>query len=168
MERILLPPAPICAALKGLVTFLIPAVLISFPYPSRADWSSTSSSQLILKVDPTSGTAKAAGANYAVQGNGLAGTPVLNSGVAPAVGLALIPIEPGAAFSLNMAVKPADTLTTVSPTGALPGYTEVSIQQPGSAGSLAGTVSSPTTGNATAGGPGTSATLTQSNTFSVF
>ena len=33
---------------------------------------------------------------------------------------------------------------------------------------LSGTISSPTKGAATAGGPGTQATLTQSNVFSVF
>lgn len=136
--------------------------------PAWADWSSTSSTQLILKVDPASGTAAAAGANYAVSGNGLAGTPTLNTGAAPAPGLALAPMSAGANFSLMMSVRPADTLTTVSPTGALPAYTDVSIQQPGSAGGLMGTVSSPTSGAATAGGAGTAATLTQSNTFSVF
>lgn len=136
--------------------------------PARADWSSTSSTQLILRVDPASGTAKAGGATYAVSGNGLAGSPTLNNGAAPAPGLALTPMTAGASFSLMMSVKPADTLTTVSPTGALPAYTDVSIQQPGSAGTLTGTVSSPTAGAATAGGPGTASTLTQSNTFSVF
>jgi len=168
MERILLPPACIWAALQSLATLVLPAVLISFPCPSRADWSSTTSAQLILKVDPASGTAKASGQNYSIGGHGHAGTPVLNNGAAPAAGLALTPISAGAAFSLMMSVKPADTLTTVSPTGSLPGYTDVSIQQPGTAGSLAGTVSSPRSGSATAGGAGTSATLTQSTTFSVF
>jgi hypothetical protein len=144
------------------------ASLLSIGSPSLADWSSTSSTQLVLKVDPASGSAQAAGATYAISGTGLAGTPVLNSGVSPAAGLALTPINAGAAFTLTMAAKPADALTTVSPSGALPAYTDVDIQQPGSAGTLAGTVASPTSGAATAGGPGTSATLTQSNTFSVF
>lgn len=147
------------------LSFLSLCVVVS---PARADWSSTSSTQLVLKVDSGSGTAKAAGQTYAIAGNGLAGTPVLNAGAAPAAGLSLTPINAGAAFSLTMSVKPADTLTSVSPAGPLPAYTDVEIKQPGSAGTLAGSVSSPTSGSATAGGPGTSATLTQSNTFSVF
>jgi hypothetical protein len=136
--------------------------------PAHADWSSTSSAQLVLRVDAASGTADAVGAAYAIQGNGLAGTPVLNNGVAPATGLSLQPLNAGAAFQLTMSQKTADTVTTVSPNGSLPAYSEISISQAGSAGTLAGSVTSPTTGAATAGGPGTSATLTQSNTFSVF
>ena len=136
--------------------------------PASADWSSTSSTQLVLRVDAASGTADAVGAAYAIQGNGLAGTPTLNNGVAPATGLVLQPINAGAAFQLNMSQKAADTVTTVRPNGPLPGYSEISVSQAGAAGSLAGEVTAPTRGAATAGGPGTSATLTQSNTFSVF
>lgn len=136
--------------------------------PASADWSSTSSTQLVLRVDAASGTANAVGAAYAIQGNGLAGTPTLNNGVAPATGLVLQPINTGAAFQLNMSQKSADTVTSVSPNGPLPAYSEISVSQGGTAGSLAGAVTAPTRGSATAGGPGTSATLTQSNTFSVF
>lgn len=136
---------------------------------AHADWSSTSSAQLILRVDPATGSAQASGASYAIQGSGLAGTPLLNAGVAPASGLQLTPVEAGASFSLNMAVKPADVLQSVPfADGALPPYSEISVSQPGSAAGLSGEVISPTRGSASAGGPGSSATLTQSNTFSVF
>lgn len=137
-------------------------------HAASADWSSTSSTQLVLSVDGASGTADAVGAAYSIQGNGLAGTPTLNNAVAPAAGLVLQPINAGAAFQLNMSQKSADTVTSVSPNGPLPAYSEISVSQVGSAGSLAGEVTAPTRGAATAGGPGTSATLTQSNTFSVF
>ncbi|MEB3276090.1 MAG: hypothetical protein VKM92_03895 [Cyanobacteriota bacterium] len=137
--------------------------------PARADWSSTSSAQLILRVDPASASAQAAGASYAIQGNGLAGTPLLNEGVAPAPGLQLTPVAAGAAFSLNMAVQSADSLEPLPHgNGVLPPYSDINLTQPGSAGSLAGEVISPIRASATAGGPGTTATLTQSNTFSVF
>lgn len=151
-----------------LFVFVVSSLALTSASPAQADWSSTSSTQLVLKVDAGSGSANAAGHTYAISGNGLSGTPVLNSGAAPAAGLSLTPINAGAAFSLTMSAKPADTLTTVSPSGPLPAYTDVEIQQPGSAGTLAGSLSSPTSGSASAGGPGTSATLTQSNTFSVF
>lgn len=147
---------------------LLSSSLLAVP-AARADWSSTSSTQLILRVDPASGSAQASGASYAIQGSGLAGTPVLNAGVAPAAGLQLTPVEAGASFSLNMAVKSADVPQAMPyATGALPPYSEISVSQPGSAAGLAGEVISPTRGSASAGGPGSSATLTQSNTFSVF
>jgi hypothetical protein len=142
--------------------FLLP------PPAARADWSSTSSSQVVLRVDPAAGTATASGASYAIQGNGLGAIPALNSGIAPAAGLVLAPISDGAAFQLNTAYKPADALTTVDPAGALPAYSNVSVQQTGSSEGLAGEVASPIRGAAKAGGPGSSATLTQSNTFTVF
>lgn len=137
--------------------------------PALADWLSTSSAQLILRVDLSTATAQASGASYSIQGNGLAGTPVLNDGSAPSPSLQLTPIAAGAAFTLNMAVKPADTPVGVSlADGTLPAFSEITVTQPGSAGALAGEISSPIRGSATAGGPGTTATLTQSNTFSVF
>ena len=143
-------------------------MIVSWTQPATADWSSTSSTQLVLRVDSASGTADAVGGAYAIQGNGLAGTPTLNNGVAPATGLVMQPINAGAAFHLNMSQKAADTVTSVRPNGPLPAYSEISVSQDGAAGSLAGEVTAPTRGSATAGGPGTSATLTQSNTFSVF
>jgi hypothetical protein len=123
---------------------------------------------VVLRVDPASGTATASGASYAIQGNGLAPIPSLNNGIAPAAGLVLAPISDGAAFQVNTAFKPADAHTPVDPAGSLPAYSGVSVQQPGSADGLTGEVASPIRGSASAGGPGSSATLTQSNTFSVF
>jgi hypothetical protein len=136
--------------------------------PVRADWSSTSSAQVILRVDPASGSATAAGASYAIQGSGLGSIPALNSGVAPAAGLVLAPISDGATFQVTMAYKPGDSVPATLTPGTLPAFSEVTVQQPGDAGGLAGDVTSPIRGSASAGGPGTTATLTQSNTFSVF
>lgn len=155
--------SPLLAA-AGITTL----ALLSLAAPARADWSSTSSSQLVLRVDAASGTAAAAGANYAIQGSGLAAIPSLNDGVAPASDLVLAPVSDGATFLVNMSYKPADSLTSVSLEGSLPAYSDVSVEQGGSAGTLAGEIRSPLSGSASAGGPGTSATLTQSNTFSVF
>lgn len=138
------------------------------PSAGRADWSSTSSTQVILRVDAATGSANASGSSYAIQGSGLAPIPALNQGVAPAAAMVLAPVSDGAAFQVNMAYKPGDTLTTVDPAGSLPAYSSVNVQQPGSSEGLTGEVSSPIRGSASAGGPGSSATLTQSNTFSVF
>jgi hypothetical protein len=73
----------------------------------------------------------------------------------------LAPISDGAAFQLNMAYEPADALTTVDSAGVLPAYSNLSVQQPGSGEGLAGEVASPIRGAAKAGGPGSTATLTQ-------
>jgi hypothetical protein len=155
-------------ALQALPLSLAAAAPLLQPPTAHADWSSTSSAQVILRVDPASGSATASGASYAIQGSGLAPIPALNSGVAPAAGLVLAPISDGAAFQVNTSYKPADGLTPVDPASALPAYSSVSVQQPGSASGMAGEVASPTRGSAKAGGPGSTATLTQSNTFTVF
>lgn len=155
-------------ALQALGLTLAATASLLQPPTAHADWSSTSSAQLILRVDPATGSATASGASYAIQGSGLGPIPALNSGVAPAAGLVLAPISDGAAFQVNTAYKPADALTTVNPAGALPAYSSVNVEQPGSARGLAGEVASPIRGSATAGGPGSSATFTQSNTFTVF
>lgn len=161
-----------CASVGRHPTALLIAVAglscLALPSAVRADWSSTSSSQLVLRVEAASGTAAAAGANYAIQGSGLASIPALNDGVAPAADLVLAPVSDGATFLVNMSYKPADQLTPVSLDGSLPAYSELSLDQGGSAGGLAGEINSPLSGSATPGGPGTTATLTQSNTFSVF
>lgn len=150
--------------------FLLVSLLVGLAAaaPAQADWSSTSSAQVILRVDPASGSATAVGASYAIQGSGLGAIPALNSGVAPAAGLVLAPISDGAAFQVNMAYKPGDSVPATLTPGTLPAFSEVTVQQPGDAGGLAGEVSSPIRGSASPGGPGTTATLTQSNTFSVF
>lgn len=149
--------------LLGLVAFILASAL-----PAYSDWSSTSSAQLVLRVDAASGEANAVGSAYSVLGNGLAGTPVLNNGVAPASGLSLQSIAAGAAFQMTMSQKTADTVGPVNLANTLPAYSEIKLNAGGASGSLSGEIISPTRGSANAGGPGTSATLTQSNTFSVF
>jgi hypothetical protein len=163
-----LPPCWPPRALPLLGLALAAAAPLLANLGARADWSSTSSTQVILRVDPATGSANASGASYAIQGSGLGPIPALNSGIAPAAGLVLAPISDGAPFQVNTAYKPADALTTVETNGSLPAYSSVSVQQAGSGEGLAGEVASPIRGSARAGGPGSSATLTQSNTFTVF
>lgn len=142
------------------------AVLISlvFSSPARAEWSTTHTMDLVLEVEAGQGTAQARGASYAVGGSGLTGNPVLNSGAAPAAGFNLAPQPGGTPFVFTMSVTPADTVTPVDLSGSVPGYAQVSIQMPGSAGNLAGSISGPTQGSAQGGGPGSRATLTQTTT----
>lgn len=147
------------------------ALTILTPSSARADWSSTSTTQLILSVDAAKGTAKAASQNFAVAGSGLTAPAALNAAgsASPAAGLTFAPTAAGASFNLNMETKTADTLATVNiDNGILPAYSDISLDTDGTAGPLAGTVSAPTRGSATAGGPGTTATLVQSNIYSVF
>ena len=138
---------------------------------SKADWSSTSTTQLVLSVEAAKGTSKAASQNFAVSGSGLTAPAALNAAgaAAPAAGLSFAPTGAGASFNLNMETKTADSLTTVNvDNGVLPAYSDVSLNTDGTAGTLAGTVAAPTRGTATAGGPGSTATLVQSNVYSVF
>ena len=137
----------------------------------RADWSSTSTTQLVLSVDAAKGTSKAVGQNFAVSGAGLTAPASLNTAgsATPATNLSFAPTAAGAAFNLNMQTKAADTLTTVDiDNGTLPAYSDITVDTDGTSGTLSGTISSPTQGTATAGGPGTSATLVQSSVYSVF
>ena len=138
---------------------------------AKADWSSTSTTQLVLAVEAAKGTSKAASQNFAVSGSGLTAPAALNAAgsASPAAGLAFAPTAAGVAFNLNMETKTADTLTTVDiDNGVLPAYSDISLNTDGTAGTLAGTVAAPTRGTATAGGPGSTATLIQSNVYSVF
>ena len=159
--------AACCAGLASLTTF---GFLVC--ESSRADWSSTSTTQLVLTVNAAKGTAKAVSNNFAVSGSGLAqpATPLNAAGAAaPNANLSFAPSAAGAAFNLNMETKTADTLATVDiDNGVLPAYSDISVDTDGTAGTLAGTVAAPTRGTATAGGPGSSATLVQSNVYSVF
>jgi len=142
------------------------AVLISLVFSSsaRAEWSTTHTMDLVLQVEGGEGTAQARGASYAVGGSGLTGHPVLNSGAAPAAGFNLAPQPGGTPFVFTMSVTPADTVTPVDLSGGLPGYGQVSIQMPGSAGNLTGSIAGPSQGSAQGGGPGSRATLTQTTT----
>ena len=147
------------------------ALQLITPNTANADWSSTSSTQLVLSVNAAKGTSKAASQNYAVSGAGLTAPAALNAAgsASPAAGLTFAPTGAGVAFNLNMETKTADTLTTVNiDNGVLPAYSDISLDTDGTAGTLAGTVAAPTRGTATAGGPGTTATLVQSNVYSVF
>ena len=158
---------------RATSTVLAGMSLLSFiaSNESKADWSSTSTTQLVLSVDAAKGTSKAVGQNFAVSGSGLTAPAALNTAgaAAPAGALTFAPTSAGAAFNLNMETKAADTLTTVDiDNGVLPAYSDITVDTDGTAGTLAGTVSAPTRGTATAGGPGSTATLVQSNVYSVF
>lgn len=146
--------------------YLAPLLLGSLLWasPARAEWSTTHTMDLVLEVEAGQGTAQARGASYAVGGSGLTGHPVLNSGAAPAAGFNLEPLHGGTPFVFTMSVTPADTVTPVDLSGGLPGYGQVSIQMPGSAGNLTGSIAGPSQGSAQGGGPGSRATLTQTTT----
>jgi hypothetical protein len=91
------------------------------------------------------------------------------SAFSPAAATTYKPTADGAAFNLQMNYQPQDTRIAIDvDNGILPAYSNVTLNTDGTAGLLSGTISSPTKGTATAGGPGTTATLTQSNVFSVF
>ena len=146
-----------------VMTLLIPAL------PSNADWSSTSSTQLVLGVNAAKGVAKASSANYAITGSGLNAANLNTLGTLAPAGVAYTPTAAGVSFNLQMNQKAADTpVVTDIDNGNLPAYSDITIDTDGTASTLGGSVTSPTVGTAVAGGAGTSATLTQTNIYSVF
>ena len=152
------------------------SALILYPFlsissPARADWSSTHSTQLILGVDAANGVAVAGSRNFAISGSGLMAANLNQPGstFSPSTATVHKATADGAIFSLQMNYQSEDTrIATDVDNGILPAYSDVTLNTDGTAGLLSGTISSPTKGAATAGGPGTQATLTQSNVFSVF
>jgi hypothetical protein len=137
--------------------------------PSKADWSSTSSTQLILGVNAAKGVAKASSADYAITGSGLNVANLNTAGTASLANVTYTPTSAGAAFNLQMSQKVADTVVVTDiDAGNLPAYSNVTIDTDGTALTLSGTITSPTVGTAKAGGPGSTATLTQTNVYSVF
>ena len=160
---------PIRSAVGLGLPILCLAPILLCPSPSRADWSSTSSSQLILGVNAAKGVAKASSATYSITGSGLTAANLNTAGALAPANVAYTPTAAGVSFNLQMNQKTADTpVVTDIDNGNLPAYSDITIDTDGTASTLAGTVTSPTVGTATAGGPGTTATLTQTNVYTVF
>ena len=112
---------------------------------------------------------QASSATYSITGSGLNAANLNTAGALTPANVAYTPTAAGVSFNLQMDQKTADTaVVTDIDNGNLPAYSDITIDTDGTASTLAGTVTSPTVGTATAGGPGTTATLTQTNVYSVF
>ena len=127
------------------------------------------SSSVQLTVDAARATATRIGSSFSISGSNVdttdgstAGTVsagTITSGVYNPGTIAATQDTAGAAFSFSQSYTQADAIPTSAPsTGAVPNYGSVLSYSAGTAGDLAGTVTSAGVLTVTAGGAGTSAT----------
>lgn len=126
------------------------------------------SSSVQLNVDAARSTATRIGSSFSISGSNIdttdgstAGTVsagTITSGVYSPGTIAATQDTAGAAFSFTQSYTQADAVPTAASTvGAIPNFGSVTSYTAGSAGSLAGTVTSAGVLTVTAGGAGTSA-----------
>ena len=127
------------------------------------------SSSVQLNVDAARSTATRIGSSFSISGSNIdttdgstAGTVsagTITSGVYSPGTIAATQDTAGAAFSFTQSYNQADAVPTSAATvGAIPNFGSVTSYTAGSAGSLAGTVTSGNALTVTAGGAGTTAT----------
>ena len=153
--------------------------LLSMATPVRADITHKLSSSIQLQVNAAATQVERIGSSFSVTGNGVdttdgntastisAGT--ITSGVYSPGTIAATQDVPGAAFSFTQSYTQADAVATSAPTvGTVGNFSNQTSTSAGTAGSLAGTITSAGVMTITAGGAGTTATgqsITELNIF---
>ena len=126
-------------------------------------------SSVQLTVDAARSTATRLGNSYSVSGNGVnttdgtttgaVATGTITSGIYSPGSIDATQATAGNAFSFSTSFTQGDAIETSAPTvGDIPNYSSVTSYTAGTAGSLAGTVTSAGALTVTAGGAGSSAT----------
>jgi len=144
-------------------------LMMSAPLAARADITSRMTSSVQLTVNAAATQMNRIGSSFSITGNNVdttdgttantisAGT--IASGVYSPGTIAATQDDPGEAFSFTQAFTQADAIDTTGPDiGDISAYGDQLSTAAGSAGSLAGTVTSQGALTVTAGGAGTSAT----------
>tara|TARA_B100000579_G_scaffold54669_1_gene38547 strand:- start:11989 stop:12492 length:504 start_codon:yes stop_codon:yes gene_type:complete len=154
---------------------LIPLVMVAgFGSPVFADITQTMSSSVQLSTAAAATQVERIGSSYSISGNGVdtTYTPTGGSAVSDGIGSLTISSGVGAIPSLEATQKTAgnsfnfsqtfiqgDAISTSAPTtGAVANYSDITSTASGSAGDLAGTVTTNGALTVTAGGAGTVAT----------
>ena len=153
---------------------LIALGMVLMAAPAHADITHKLSSSVQLTVDAAATNVQRVGNSYSVSGNGVsldiaggAGSEDLNvgglgtlaSGVAPGSIPTAYQTTDGASFTFSNSFTAGDALVTTAPTvGAVSALSNQTSTAAGSAGTLAGTITSAGAMTLTAGGAGTSAT----------
>ncbi len=148
---------------------LFPLVLLLLASPARSDLKHTISASTQLTVNAAATQAQRLGSTFSISGTNIdttdgttantvsAGT--ITSGIYSPGTIAATQDTPGSSFSFSQSFRQADTVpTSAVSTGAVPNFSDTISTAAGSAGSLAGTISS--NGHAitlVAGGSGTTA-----------
>ena len=149
--------------------FLPILLLTGFSSPVMADITHKLSSSIQLNVDAAATQVERIGSSWSVSGNGVDttdGTTVntvsagtITSGVMSPGTIAATQDVPGASFSYSATYVQGDAVSTEAPTvGAVSNFSDQVSTAAGTAGDLAGTITTAGVMTITAGGAGTSAT----------
>ena len=153
---------------------LLPILLFAgFSSPAFADITHKLSSSVQLTVNAAATQVERVGNTYAVSGNGLDSTygsgdsavtngiggMTFSSGVGTVSATTFTQDVPGASFSLSQSFVQGDAISTSAPTiGAVSAYSDQVSTAAGTAGTLAGTITTSGAMTVTGGGAGTVAT----------
>ena len=154
--------------MKRLIPFIMLAMAAT-PLAARADLTSRFTSSVQLTVNSAATQVERMGSSFSITGNNVdttdgttantisAGT--ITSGVYAPGTIAAVQDDPGESFSFTQAYTQGDALDTTGPDiGDVSAYSDQLSTAAGTAGSLAGTVTSQGALTVTAGGAGTTAT----------
>ena len=154
--------------MKRIIPFIM-LVMAATPLAARADITSRMTSSVQLTVNAAATQMQRIGSAFSITGNNVdttdgttantisAGT--ITSGVYAPGTIAAVQDDPGESFSFTQAFTQGDAIDTTGPDiGDVSAYGDQLSTAAGSAGSLAGTVTSQGALTVTAGGAGTSAT----------
>ena len=143
--------------------------LLSIAVPAKADITHSLSSSVQLQVNAAATQVERIGSSFSITGNGVdttdgntastisAGT--ITSGVYAPGTIAATQDVPGASFSFTQQYTQADAVATSAPTvGTVGNFSDQTSTSAGTAGTLAGTITSAGAITITAGGAGTVAT----------
>jgi len=147
----------------------LPLIMLLMAAPAYADITHKLSSSVQLTVNSAATQATRLGSSYSVSGNGVnttdgttAGTisaGTITSGVMAPGTIAATQASNGSAFSYSATYTQADAVPTSAPSvGAVSNFSSQTSNAAGSAGDLAGTITTAGAMTLTAGGAGTSAT----------
>ena len=125
-------------------------------------------SSVQLTVDAARSTATRIGSSYSISGQGVnttdgstsgaVGVPTITSGIYTPAAITATQATDGDAFSFSATYTQGDAIPTAAPTvGDVPNFGSITSYSAGTAGSLAGTVTSAGAVTVTAGGAGSSA-----------
>jgi len=152
--------------MKKLLFLLLPGLVAATPVRADITHAITTSTQLTVNAAATA--AERIGSSFSVSGSNIdttdgttAGTVsagTITSGVYSPGTIAATQDNPGAAFSYSASYLQGDAVPTSAPSvGAVGNFSDVTSTAAGTAGSLAGTITSQGVFTITAGGAGTSA-----------
>jgi len=155
--------------MKRLVPFIMVLMAASSPLAARADITSRMTSSVQLQVQAAATQVGRIGSSFSISGNNVdttdgttAGTisaGTITSGVYAPGAIAATQDDPGESFTFTQAFTQGDALDTTGPDmGDVSAYSDQLSTSAGTAGSLAGTVTSQGALTVTAGGAGTTAT----------